>query len=280
MISYTKVAECFLTSYPQDWSQGYGTPLRLGMLLWPQDLDTVRTRDRGSVLTAEQGSNLKMKSSCFWRLRTRNLVANRQVLVAICYVSPAKLCHFWTNSENVHVVNFELVTNLLTAWKLLVASRTILVALATVSVAIFEPCWFTSENGAVVSDVQHLLYVRTPGEFHSSAPFPSLFMFSQFHSARCGHSIRHFPTSLANLRRQTQTASISPNLALANVYARSEEQCEFFFWIFERANTRRNNSTVTVAQLVQGVLSNRSAGSPIPGRVCCVISQSSLISSP
>ena len=38
-----------------------------------------------------------------------------------------------------YVVNFELVTNLGTAWELLAASRPILVAMMTVSVAISSP---------------------------------------------------------------------------------------------------------------------------------------------
>ena len=36
-----------------------------------------------SRLTRTQASKLKIKSGRFWRLRTRNLVANSQVLVAI-----------------------------------------------------------------------------------------------------------------------------------------------------------------------------------------------------
>ena len=61
-----------------------------------------------------------MKSCRFWRLRTRNSVANSQVL---------------------------LVANFSTGWKLLVASRTILVALATVSVAILSPgIWIWGSN--------------------------------------------------------------------------------------------------------------------------------------
>ena len=75
--------------------------------------------------TRLQGSKLKMKSSRLWRLRTRNLVANSQVSVAISVFN--------------YVVNFELVANLATAWKFLVASQTILVAFATVSVAIRSP---------------------------------------------------------------------------------------------------------------------------------------------
>ena len=70
-----------------------------------------------------------MKSGGLWWLRTRNLVANSQILVAIWYV----LHHL------LYVVNFELVANLPTAWKLLVASQTILVTLVTASVAILSP---------------------------------------------------------------------------------------------------------------------------------------------
>ena len=79
-----------------------------------------------------QGSKLKIKSSRFWQLRTRNVVPNSQVLVAIWYVLHLN-----------YVVYFDLVANLVTAWKLLVTSQTILVAMATVLVTILSPeLWY------------------------------------------------------------------------------------------------------------------------------------------
>ena len=85
----------------------------------------LRILDFQTTVFLTQGSELNMKSSRFWRLRTRNSLFNLQVLVAIWYVIRLN-----------YAINFEPVANLATAWKHLVTSRTILVTLATVSVAI------------------------------------------------------------------------------------------------------------------------------------------------
>ena len=52
-------------------------------------------------LTAQlQGMKFKMKSSHFWQLRTRNLIANSQVLVATWHILHLSLHHqFWTSHQ-------------------------------------------------------------------------------------------------------------------------------------------------------------------------------------
>ena len=98
-------------------------------------------------------TGLEMKSSRFWPLRTRNVVANSQVLVGAIWRRPTSFNY---------VVNFELVANLATAWKLLVGSRiTILVALATASVAISSP--ETSAPLPLVSVLRYGIASRSNG---------------------------------------------------------------------------------------------------------------------
>ena len=85
-----------------------------------------------------------MKFSHFWWLTNKKLtvVANSQVLVTT-----------GTSYVFTYIVNFELVANLATTWKLLVNNRTILVTLLIVSVTISSPYPNKSEGQATTRRV-------------------------------------------------------------------------------------------------------------------------------